>query len=235
MSKRNAVLQLKKTIEEQGQVHLLRIIRKHLSENPRTDDKLPTFRSLMRKKWQSLQASQKEVGYLETLREKKEALVSDLFQKYLKVKLPTDLTVNKAFLFEKFILFSGMQWGVLLPPRNLKFQHHKLDQHFIRLRRVPIFFTEVSCEWWKTILEQTLRRPMPETEKEFLTSLYQTLLNFEKGLETGMDLHTLGQQFFSLKLEVATAKDFTLALDPFSFQMLERFFASLLNPARESE
>lgn len=234
MLRKQAITEFRKTIEQQGQVHLLRIIRKHLTEAPKTDDKLPTVRQLVQKKWEKLGESKKEIGYFKTYEVEKNRLLSKFDEGYEKL-IGRSASLDLKSLAKGFSRISGIQWGFILPPRNLKFQHPKLEQHFILLRKVPIFIAEVSSEWWNTMFEQTLRKNLDSEDRDFLLQIHSLLLDFQKGFDDGRSLHSIAQQFFSLKLEVSTSKDLTLTLDPFSFQMLERFFASLLNPPRESE
>lgn len=237
-----ALKHLRKTIEEQGHVHLIRIVRKHLTENPRIKETVPTFKSLFLEKVSHWRNEKSKLG-LEAAFEQEKGKLKDFAKSHL-LFVSEGLVQYKAELKKqsgvKSVLAglsrtAGLQWGALLPPRNLKLQHHKLEQHFILFRRVPIFIAEVSTEWWSLMLEQALRKCIHEQEKQILFHIQSVVHEFKKGFEQGMDIHTYLQQAFSLKKEVVTAKDVTLPLDPFSFQLIEHFFASLLNPPKENE
>ena len=237
-----AIKHLKKTIEDQGHVHLIRIVRKHITENPRIKETVPTFKTQFLKLVSDWREEKKKLG-LESAFENEKAKIKNraatsllrLSEGIEQYRRDTQSQSRLKTVVKGLSRVAGLQWGTFLPPRNLKLQHHKLDQHFILFKRVPIFIAEVSAEWWTLMLEQTARKCIFPEEKKVIAELQNIVLEFKKGFEKGMDLHTYIQQTFSLKNEVLTAKDLTIPLDPFSFQLFEHFFASLLNPPKEHE
>ena len=238
-STRTAVKHLKNAIAEQGQVHFVRIVRKHLSENPRIAETVPTLKAFLTKKASEWRIQKSQLGLESAFENEKKRMASFATDNLLRLtesihSINSEIrSKNKINTALKVISrTAGLQWGTLLPPRNLKLQHHKLEQHFIVFRRVPLFIAEVSTEWWSIMLEQALRKSTSEQEKTVLRTLESLVSDFKKGYEQGMDIHTYLQQTFSLKNEVLTARDLTIPLDPFSFQMMERFFSSLLNPQK---